>query len=262
MQPGAIDMDTVKIDGSGCRAEFVRFLGVGVHRVDMTEAIATIERFIASRTPHQVITADASAVVMAQTDPALRELLNTADLVTPDSAGILWAARKFGAQLQDRVSGVDIAQRICELSAAKGYRLFFFGAAPGVAEKAADEMRTRFPGIQIVGTRNGFFTSADEAEIIREIRAANPDVLLVALGIPKQEFWIVRNKEAVSAPVSMGVGGTFDVFAGIVRRAPEWMQRLNLEWLWRLAQNPRKIGKVMLLPRFAMLVWRSRKPPI
>lgn len=237
----------------------VHLLGMRVDRVDMDEALRLIERFITERTPHHIVTADASMVVTATQDAEFSRIVNASDLVTPDGAGILWASKRLGTPVRTKVSGVDLSARCCALSAEKGWRVFFFGAAPGVAEEASARMRARFPGANIVGFRDGYFKPDDEAQVVEEIKAARPDILLVALGIPKQEKFIFRNKEALGVPVCIGVGGTLDVFSGTVRRAPVWMQNAGMEWLYRLASNPKKISKVALLPRFALMTLRQGK---
>jgi N-acetylglucosaminyldiphosphoundecaprenol N-acetyl-beta-D-mannosaminyltransferase len=237
----------------------IPILGIPIHTIDMQTALRALDRFVAQRSPHHIVTADASMLVMAQQDPDLRRIIASAELVTPDSTGILWAARRQGATLRERVSGVEIVERLCALSPQRGYRIYFLGAGPGVAEQAANRMRALYPGAQIVGTRHGFFKDGDLPDLIAEIRACRPDVLCVALGIPKQEKWIAANRDALGVPVLIGVGGTLDVLSGTVKRAPVVMQRARLEWLWRVVSNPRKISKVMLLPRFVMLVRRAGK---
>ncbi len=238
----------------------IRLHGMRVDRVDMDGALALIGGFIASGgPPRHVLTADASMVVTAAEDPEFARIADKADLVTPDGAGILWAAKRVGAPIPAKVSGVDLSARLCQLSAEKGWRIFFFGAAPGVAEEAAARIRARFPGANVVGWRDGFFGPSDEPAVVEQIKAARPDVLLVALGIPKQEKFIDRHKAALGVPVSIGVGGTFDVFSGAVKRAPVWMQNSGLEWAYRLASNPKKISKVALLPRFALMTLRAER---
>jgi N-acetylglucosaminyldiphosphoundecaprenol N-acetyl-beta-D-mannosaminyltransferase len=154
---------------------------------------------------------------------------------------------------------VDIVDHICRASATGGYRIYFLGAAPGVAKSAADAMRQKYPGCQIVGTRDGYFKPEEEARIAKEIAALKPDFLFVAMGIPRQEKFILSTQSVIRAGVAMGVGGTFDVFSGNVKRAPKPMQNLRLEWLWRLGQNPQKIDKVKLLPEFVRLVLKATK---
>lgn len=238
----------------------IDLLGMRVSRVDRTEALELIQFFIESGHPHHVVTADASMHVIAAGDPELREIVNRAALVTPDGTGILWAARRLGTPLREKVSGVDIAEQLCRESARRGYSVFFYGAAPGVAESAAEAMRRRYPGARIVGTVDGYqSTPEQQAALLSAIRRAKPAVLLVALGIPRQEKWIDRHREALGVPVLIGVGGTFDVFSGRVNRAPVWMQRSGLEWLYRLLQDPRKLSKVSLLPAFLLRVLRKQR---
>ncbi len=233
-----------------------------VSRVSRAEALDLLQRFIDSGEPHLVVTADASAHVIASGDPELRRIINGAALVTPDSTGILWAARRLRTPLAERVSGVDLAEQLCAESARRGYGVYFYGAAPGVAAEAAETMRHRYPGANIVGTVDGFQNSPEQQEaLLQDIREKRPAVLLVAMGIPKQEKWIARHLEDLRVPVCMGVGGTFDVFSGRARRAPEWMQRRGLEWLYRLAQNPKKYAKVATLPVFVMRVLLGKRLP-
>jgi len=237
----------------------VEILGIPVHRVTMVQTLDILDQFVKSGQPHFVITADASGAVQAQSDAEFRALFDRADLVTPDSAGILWASKRYGKPLTERVSGVEIVEHICRASATGGYRIYFLGAAPGVAESAAEAMRKRYPGCQIIGTRDGFFKPEKEAKIANEIAALAPDFLFVAMGIPRQEKFILSTQPVIRAGVAMGVGGTFDVFSGNVKRAPKPMQNLRLEWLWRLAQNPKKMDKVKLLPQFVSLVMKATK---
>ncbi len=239
------------------RQNRVEILGIGVDSVNMVEAIAIIEEFIANGKPSIVVTADASGIVAAQTDEHWRKIMEDADLVTPDSVGVLWAAGKVGSPLEERVSGVDIVEKLAELSAKKGYRLYFLGAAPGVAQAAANALSSRFPGTVIGGVQDGYFSAAEVPEIVARIREVKPDVLFVAMGIPKQEMFITEHMNEIAAKVSIGVGGSFDVFSGNVKRAPKFVQNLRMEWLWRLIQNPRKWRKVATLPKFWWLVMRS-----
>ena len=235
----------------------IPLLKVRVNDVDMREALAMCDEYILSRKPHHIITLDASMCVMAEHDAKLRKVIEDSDLITPDSVGVLWACKRMGKSLRERVSGVELVEMLCSLSPEKHYRLFFFGSAPGVAEQAAEKMRLKYPGCEIVGTRNGFFTEKDNNDIIMQIQNAKPDILCVALGIPKQEMWISKHIQTLGVPICIGVGGTFDVLSGNVQRAPMWMRKLSIEWLHRLISNPRKIGKVMTLPKFVMLILRQ-----
>jgi N-acetylglucosaminyldiphosphoundecaprenol N-acetyl-beta-D-mannosaminyltransferase len=239
---------------------FLDLLGMPVSRVDRAEALRVLQEFIASGEPHLVVTADASMFEIAAGDPEFLRIVRSADLVTPDSTGVLWAAKRLGTPLQERVSGVDLAEQLCAESARRGYGVYFYGAAPGVADEAAETMRNRYPGANIVGTADGFQNSPEQqAALVADIQAKRPAVLLVAMGIPKQEKWIAAHFEELRVPVSMGVGGTFDVFSGRVDRAPLWMQHRGLEWLYRLIRNPQKISKVATLPKFVMRVLQRRR---
>lgn len=237
----------------------VCILDIPVDNVTMDQALEAIQTFVASGEPHLVITADASGIVIAQEDSEFKQLLQSAELVTPDSSGILWASKKLGQPIPDRVSGVDLLDRTCALSADKGYRLYFLGAAPGVAEMAAEKLRLKHPGCNIVGTRHGYFPADSDEVVAKEVAELKPDVLFVAMGIPRQEKFIKATQHIIRAPVGIGVGGSFDVFSGRAKRAPKIVQRIRMEWLWRLILNPKKWAKAKTLPRFMALVLKSRK---
>lgn len=224
----------------------------------MDQAILRLEQFIVSGEPHVVVTADASGAVIAQSDPVFTAIVQQADLVTPDSYGVVWAANRRGANLRERVSGVDLVDRLCALSSAKGYRLYFLGAAPGVTDMAAEKLRLKYPGCNIVGTRHGYFPAESDPVVAEEVAAFRPDVLFVAMGIPRQEKFIAATKDIIRAKVAIGVGGSFDVFSGQAKRAPKLIQKLKLEWLWRTLLNPKKIAKAKTLPIFAWRVLRGQ----
>ncbi len=239
--------------------ERVELLDVPVDPLTMAEALARIEEFIRSRTPHHVFTADALGIMRSQDDPDLLEIVRQADLSTPDGAGVMFASGLHGVRLPERVSGVDLVERLCALSARKGYRIYLFGAAPKVAEAAAACLQARYPSLLIAGMHHGYFSPEEEADIVRDIAAAHPDILFVALGIPKQEQFIRRHFHALGVPAMLGVGGSFDVISGRLHRAPRWMQRLSLEWLYRLIQEPSRLPRITALPRFIMAAWKTRK---
>ncbi len=237
----------------------VQILGVGVDPVTMSEAIERVEEFYAARTPHLIATANAEMLMRATHDGELRSILNSADLVVPDGAGTVWAAHHLGYEMPERVAGYDLAQELMRRAPASGRRIYFFGSAPGVAEKARAKAEKLYSGISIVGTRNGFFTAEDESEIVSAIQKAQPDLLLVALGVPKQEKWLAAHLNELQVPVSIGVGGTFDVMAGEMKRAPVWMQRAKLEWLFRAMLQPKRAGRLLALPKFVFKVHASKR---
>ncbi|MBS1721653.1 MAG: WecB/TagA/CpsF family glycosyltransferase [Armatimonadetes bacterium] len=232
-------------------------LGVRVSLLDMDGTVQEIDRMVAEGGTHTVVTADASGFAIAAEDSELRSVYESCDLATPDSQGVVWALRRKGAGTVRRVSGVDLMDRICRLSSERGHRLYFLGAAPGVAEMAAEKQRLRHPGCNIVGTRHGYFPADDDLVVAAEVAASKPDILFVAMGIPRQEKFITKTREVIGAKVAMGVGGSFDVFSGRTKRAPKLVIALKLEWLWRLILNPSKFEKVKMLPRFVSLVLRE-----
>lgn len=207
---------------------------------------------------HIVVTADASMIVDAHHDSELRNIIQNADLVTPDGMGLLWAAKKQGKPLPAKVSGVELVGEVCALSAEYGYRVFLLGSEPGVAEQAAERLRLLHPGCNIVGARHGYFPQESDELVARGIGELQPDILFVAMGIPRQEKFITTMSQFHLAKVGIGVGGSFDVYSGRAKRAPKWMQRAKLEWFWRLMQNPSKWRKTMKLPIFARMVMFGR----
>ena len=240
-------------------AERVNILGVDVDAVTMAEAVDVVRRAMDTRAGVMVATANAEMLMRATHDEELRRILNASALVVPDGAGTVWAARHLGHAMPERVAGYDLAQELLRCAPAEGRRVYFFGSAPGVAEKAKAKAEQLYPGVEIVGVRNGFFSPADNAAIIAEIRAARPDLLLVALGVPKPEKWIAAHLAELDVPVAIGVGGTLDVMAGVMKRAPHWMQKAKLEWLFRGLMQPKRAGRLLALPKFVLKVHASRK---
>ena len=233
-------------------------LGIPIHVTTMSDALRRVQEFIRERIPRLVVTLDSGGLVLAARDPEWARLLACADLVTPDSSGIVWALRRSGLAIEGRVAGCDMASELCRLSQQHGYRIYLLGGAPGVAERAARTLTAVYPGCSIVGFDHGFFRETEEPDVLARIIEAKPDILLVAMGMPRQEKWIARHRERLGVPVSIGVGGTLDVYAGVAKRAPRAFQRLGLEWLWRVARNPRKMRKVLSLPTFVMMVLKNR----
>ena len=237
----------------------VEILGVPVASLTMAQAVAQAERWMDERTGALIATANAEMIMNATRDEELMEILRAADLVVPDGAGTVWAAHHLGHAMPERVAGYDLAQALLKRAPGKNRRVFFFGSAPGVAEKAKQKAETIYPGIRVVGVRNGYFSEADEPGIIREIREAQPDLLLAALGVPKQEKWLKKHKDELGVPVSIGVGGTLDVMAGTAKRAPLWVQKAKLEWLFRGLLQPKRAGRLLALPKFVFRVHASKK---
>jgi N-acetylglucosaminyldiphosphoundecaprenol N-acetyl-beta-D-mannosaminyltransferase len=226
--------------------------------VDVPQSLAIIEDLIESAPSHQVATVNTEFVMAAQKDAEFKAIINAAALALPDGIGLLWAARFLGQPLKERVTGVDTVQRVAELAARKGYRLFLLGAAEGVADLCAQRLSNQHPNLQIVGTYSGSPAAEEEDEIVALVKQARPDVLFVAYGAPQQDKWIARNMERLGVPLAMGVGGAFDFMAGVAARAPRWAQQLGLEWLHRLYHEPWRWRRMLALPRFVGLVMRER----
>ena len=234
--------------------ERVYILGSLVDKVDIKESLKRIEIFIKDGKPRHIITANAEIIYQGLENKKLSRTLNKADLVTADGAGVVWATGYLGEPLVERVTGIDLLHKICAEAQKKGWKLYFLGAAPGVAEKAVLKVLELYPSTLIVGYENGYFSPEEEPKIIENIKKTKPDILFVAMGAPKQEFWIREHLQELEVPVCMGVGGSFDVLAGNAERAPEWMQKRNLEWLFRLYKEPHRWRRMLALPKFVLKV--------
>lgn len=250
-------------------------LGLPVDRVDMEGAVARIAGYVEAtrgeaeqgqplesgggrRTTSQVVTLNPEMVMTAQRDAALREAIAQADLVVADGAGVVWAAALSGARLPERVTGVDLLDACARMAAERGYSLFLLGAGEGVAQQAAKRLMVRYSGLRITGTFAGSPAVAEQRAICARIRQARADIVFVAYGAPSQERWIARVRGELGAAVAIGVGGAFDFVAGRVPRAPQWMRRLGLEWLYRLGREPWRWRRMLALPRFALAVLLAR----
>ena len=225
-------------------------LGVGFDNVTKAEAVERALELIDAREGRYVVTPNPEIVMLAKENPALKEALAGADIVLPDGAGIVKGAAILGRPMREKVPGIDFACGVMARLAERGGSVYLFGAKPGVAEAAAETLRTKFPGLVISGTSDGYFS--DDGPIIEKIKDAAPDFLLVCLGAPKQELWMAKMSGKLPVGLMVGLGGSLDVFAGTVKRAPEAWQKLDLEWLYRLLKEPRRIGRMMKLPLFVI----------
>lgn len=232
----------------------VEILGVRVDDVTYDGLLDSVDAFVASAEPHQVVTVNVEMLVAARDDPELTRTLQGSALNVADSVGVMFAARLMGRALQERVTGSDGIYRLAEHCARNRYRLYLLGAAPGVAELVAERLSEANPGLEIAGTYAGSPRAEEEGDIIDRVRMADADVLLVAYGVPAEEKWIARNREQLGVAVMVGVGGAFDFVAGVTRRAPVWMRRCGLEWLYRLVQEPWRWRRQLALPKFLILV--------
>ena len=227
--------------------QLVCILNTPIDVLDMSGVLTRLEEFIGEKRFHQVATANVDFVINAEADRELRHILRYADLVMPDGMPLVWASRKLGMALPERVTGADLVPALAALAAQKGYRIYMLGAKPEVARQAREKLLQAHPGLQIVGCVSPPVQPLDimdDAPLLSDIQAARPDILLVAFGNPKQEKWIYRNRAALqNVPICIGVGGTFDFIAGQTVRAPQWMQKSGLEWIFRLSQEPKRLWK-------------------
>ena len=226
-------------------------LGLHFDNVTMEQALAMGEAFLDGDRPAVVVTPNAEIAYDASRDPDFCALLNRADLMLPDGAGVVLAAKLRKTPLQGKVAGIDFARNLLPIFARRGTRLYLLGSKPGVAEQAAEKMRELAPGLVICGTADGYFR--EEAPVIEKINASGAEALFVCLGAPKQEkFMLDHRDELPTVRLMAGLGGSLDGFAGNVKRAPQWMIRMNLEWLYRLGKEPKRIGRMTRLPKYVL----------
>lgn len=225
-------------------------LGVSFDDLTMEEAVEIALGFMQERRACYACTPNPEIVMAAKGDAALRAALSGAELVLADGVGITKAAAMLGMPLKSRVPGIDFASNVISRLAQRGGSVYLLGAKPLVAEAAAEKLTQTYPGIVIAGTNDGYFT--DDAPVIEKINAASPDFLMVCLGSPKQELWMSANAGRLSCGLMAGLGGSLDVLAGNVQRAPETWRRLGLEWLYRVIKEPKRLGRVMKLPAFVL----------
>ena len=223
-------------------------MGVAFDNVTMEEALDRGMALIAQGGPHLVVTPNAEIVQQARGDEEFAALIREADLVIPDGVGVVYASKILGRPLKGRVPGVDFAAGLMDRMAKSGHRLFLLGARPGVAEEAAARLAAAHPGLVVCGTHDGYFQ--DDGPVAEAIRASGAHVVFVCLGAPKQEKWIKKNGEATGASLLIGLGGSLDVFAGKVERAPEAWQKVGMEWLYRAMKEPARLKRVAKLPLF------------
>lgn len=228
-------------------------LGIGFDRFTMEEAADRALALMKEKRGAYVCTPNPEIVWMSRRDPALRAAINGADAVLADGIGVVWASRWLKTPLPERVAGFDFLQTL--LPRMEG-RVFLLGGKPGVAEAAAETIKNRFPRLTVVGCHHGYFE--EDGEIVAAVCETEPDFLLVCLGAPKQELWMAENAGKLPVGLMAGLGGSLDVLAGCVKRAPEKWRRLGLEWLWRLLREPSRIKRQICLPRFVLAVMAQR----
>ncbi|TXK75078.1 WecB/TagA/CpsF family glycosyltransferase [Paenibacillus sp. N3.4] len=237
----------------------VRIYGVPISKMGMQQTVAYLTNVIEERIPHQIITANPIMVMAAQDDPAYLSMMQRAELIVPDGTGVVWAAGYVGEPVAERVPGYDLLQELMKVGEKKSWKVYLLGASTEVIQAAADRLRSTYPGITLVGVRDGYFGETQDEEVIQDIVDAAPDLLFVGRSAANQEPWIAKYKEQIGVPVMMGVGGSFDVLSGKLKRAPVFFQKLRLEWFYRLLQEPWRYKRMLLLPKFALKVMRDKE---
>lgn len=237
----------------------LNMLGVPLDCASMAQSVDQIRHYLSGQDFHLVVTLGSEMVMRAQSDAQFRAVVQGASLIVPDSIGPVLAARYNGHPVRERVTGVELI-RVLAQQLGPRLRLFLLGGAPGVAEEAASHLVRSGPGVVVVGCRDGFFQ--DSQEVVQQIADSKANLLLVALGSPRQELWLAEHGVATGVQVGIGVGGSFDVLSGRVKRAPVWLQRSGLEWLYRLVSQPSRWRRMLSLPRFAVKVLKAGRKGI
>lgn len=229
----------------------MKFMNTEVDNLTMEEALQEVDKLIIQKRNAYVVTPNVDHIVQLERGGELCEVYKNADLILTDGKPLIWISKWYGMPIKEKISGSDLFPQLCALAAEKGYRMYFLGAAEGVAAKAAVNLMKRFPGLHVVGTYSPpFGFEKDEAEmekIKRQIKEAAPHVLIVGLGCPKQELFILHHKDELGVPLSLGLGASLDFEAGNIKRAPKWMADRGLEWLFRITQDPKRMAKRYLV---------------
>ena len=236
------------------REDKINILGVWVDKLSMNGALERLMEFLEEDAPHAVYTPNSEIIMRAYRDEKFLSVINSAEMVTPDGIGVVYASKILKDPLSERVGGYDLSERLIKRISDGSHSLYFFGGKPGVAEQAKARLCEKYPKLRVVGCSDGYFDAAKEAKIIEDIKEKKPDILFVCLGAPKQEEWILKHKAELGVKVLMGIGGSLDVYAGVAERAPLSFQKLGLEWLYRLMKEPKRIWRMMDLPKFGLTV--------
>lgn len=221
----------------------INFFGVNLDIITMQETLERISKFIKNKEGVQHVVVNVAKLVYAQKDTQLREIINSCPLINVDGAGVILGAKFLGTNIPERVAGIDLMEKLIEYSAQKGYRPYFFGAKEEIVKSVVEIYKEKYPQLEIAGYRNGYYKEDEEAGVVKDIKNSKADILFVAMGSPKKEIFLSKYSKMMEVPFTMGVGGSFDVVAGKVQRAPEWMQKTHSEWIYRLIQEPKRMWK-------------------
>jgi N-acetylglucosaminyldiphosphoundecaprenol N-acetyl-beta-D-mannosaminyltransferase len=237
----------------------VSLYGVPFSKMDMQETVAYLTEAIASRRPHRVVTGNPIMLMVGLENPLFHRALATAELVVPDGAGVVWAARHVKQPVKERVAGFDLMHELLREGEKRSWSVYLLGASPENIATAYANLQKKYPGMRFIGHRDGYFTDKEDGAVVAAVRAANPDLLFVARATMNQEPWIEKYQNVLGVPVIMGVGGSFDIVSGKLKRAPAFFRRVGLEWFYRLFQEPSRYKRMLVLPRFAFKVIKDRE---
>lgn len=230
-------------------------LNTYVNAISMEETIAEVEKIIEARKPTQHVVINALKVNLMNEDAELKQIVNSCPLINADGASILWAAKRLGVPLKERVAGIDLFLNLIKVAADKGYKVYLFGAKEEVVQKVKSIFLKQYPSLKIVGVRNGYFKEEDEEQIVADMAASGADMMFVAFSSPKKEYWVNKYLNELHIPFVMGVGGSFDVVAGVTDRAPKWMQDHGLEWFYRFIQEPRRLWNRYIIGNWKFVLY-------
>ncbi len=239
--------------------QVINILGVNIDKVTEKEALNRAVELVSSEGVSVIYTPNPEIIMAAYEDESFLKVLNSSDMCVPDGIGVVYGAKIIGEPLPERVPGFDLSCSLMKKMGEMGKSVFLFGSKPGVAEKAGETLKKTCEGLKIAGFRDGYFKPEDTEDIINQINESGADLLMVCLGAPKQEKWIYDNRDKLNVKLCIGAGGSLDVLAGEVKRAPEFFIKLNLEWFYRLCKQPSRIGRFMALPKFMLTVMKDGK---
>lgn len=232
-----------------------KILNTYVDALSMDETITEIEKIIDNREVVQHVVINASKVNLMNEDPDLRRIVNSCPLINADGASIIWAAKKLGIPLKERVTGIDLFLNLVRIADEKGYKIYLFGAKEEVVTKVVEIFKTKYPSLQIAGYRNGYFNNTEEPAMVEEMARSGADLMFVAFSSPKKEYWVNKYLKELNIPFVMGVGGSFDVVAGVTNRAPKWMQNHGLEWFFRFIQEPKRMWNRYIIGNWKFIIY-------
>jgi len=231
----------------------VSLLDCPIENLSLEETILDIHKMISTRRPHQHCVVNAGKLVLMSREPELRKIVRSCSLINADGQSVVWALKLIGRPIPERVTGIDLMERLIREAHKKAYRVFFLGAKETVLNRVIDIVKFKYPNLVVAGHRNGYFSDRESSEVVQAISESRADILFVAMGSPKKEYWLAKNIGKLNVPFCMGVGGSFDVISGTTKRAPKWIQDFGLEWFFRFMQEPRRLWKRYIIGNFVFI---------